>query len=70
MVTFASIMQFISDRDYQLYCATFPYRQDKESFVESKKRLEAESKIKNKSLLEKYNNAENVVNKFQKLGGE
>lgn len=70
LVTFASIIQFISDRDYKLYCITLPYKQDKESFAESKKRLEAESKIKNKSLLEKYNNAENVINKFQKLGGE
>lgn len=70
MITMASIKQFQSDRDYMLYASTIAFKEDKEGFVESKRKLIEESKIKNKPLLEKINNAESVLEKFKKMGGE
>lgn len=70
LVTFSSVKQFLSDRDYEIYCSTIVYKEEREGFVESKRKLIEESKIKNKPLLEKINNAESVLEKFKKMGGE
>ena len=65
MVTFSSIRQFMSDRDYLIYTNTFIYRENKESYIEGKKRVLRETNVKNKSLLEKVNNTEKLINKFK-----
>ena len=70
LVTFSSIKQFISDRDYLFYTNTFVYRDNKESFLENKRKANEENNIKNKSLLEKNDIAENIVEQFKKIGGE
>lgn len=70
LVTFSSIKQFISDRDYLFYTNTFVYRDNKESFIENKRKANEENSIKNKSLLEKNDIAENIVEQFKKIGGE
>ena len=70
LVTFSSIKQFISDRDYLFYTNTFVYRDNKESFLENKRKANEENNIKNKSLLEKNDIAESIVDQFKKVGGE
>lgn len=70
LATFSSIKQFISDRDYLFYTNTFVYRDNKESFIENKRKANEENSIKNKSLLEKNDIAENIVEQFKKIGGE
>lgn len=70
LVTFSAIKQFISDRDYLFYTNTFVYRDNKESFIENKRKANEENSIKNKSLLEKNDIAENIVEQFKKIGGE
>ena len=70
LVTFSSIKQFISDRDYLFYTNTFVYRDNKESFLENKRKANEENNIKNKSLLEKNDIAESIVDQFKKIGGE